>query len=307
MEVTAYSVRVKKKYSREGAVEILDNIDDAHDFFEIVSAYLEEKLDEHQNHEEENRTACLTGLETDQGQRSISGTIQVGKYGEVGKIVDAQDGTEVFKKRRRHSDTAEFSFHLRIPNDTDEAILVIAKSRRFGVKAAFMALLDGAFQEGLAQFRVTAKTFMNEETFEHYINEGHVKSIHFIQMGIMQDFADNYDTGHGEVNGTVEFIVKASRNQSLPLKNRLRRLVRRQTSVENFYEIADDFRTDKLKVDVLIGNRMKKVDFARGKSEPIYELEGLEYNRSGEPVHESVMQALSDFTDDLMQNLHGNS
>jgi hypothetical protein len=301
IKVTVYTVRVKKKHGRKN--EILDSLEDSGDFFQIVKDFLQANVNTHHDDQSAERTARIELVDVDEADRSIVGIIQVGAYGEAGHLVRAADGQLVFKKEREHADTSQFVFWLRITPERDEALLILGKSTRFGVKSAFVSLLKRSLQNLPKEFTLSANVFMQQETFEEFINEGDIQSIHFVRMGIMPNFEDNYDTGHGEVRGVSQLTFKVAKNGALPIKNKLRQLLHGAANIGDFYEL-DDFPVQNIKVDIRVGRKIRRVDFSRAIAEPIYELDEASEYDGDEARWNALRSAVKAFADEISEKLY---
>jgi hypothetical protein len=301
VRVTVYTIRIKKKHARRN--EVLDSLEDSGDFFELVRAFIVANLDTHHDDQNAERTARIVQVEVDDTGRSILGIIQVGAYGEAGELVRAADGHLVFKKEREHADTSQFVFLLQVPAERDEALLILGKSSRFGVKSAFVSLIKRSLDGLPNEFTLAANVFMRQEAFEEFINEGEVQSIHFVRMGIMPNFEDNYDTGHGEVSGISQLSFKVAKNGALPIKNKLRELIHGSAQLGDFYELTD-FPVNNIKVDIRVGRKIRRVDFSRAKAEPIYELDEAQEYDGSEANWSALRAAVQSFAAEISEKMY---
>jgi hypothetical protein len=301
VRVTVYTVRIKKKHARKQ--EVLDSLEDSGDFFQLVKNFIVANVNTHHDDQSAERTARIERVEVDDANRSIMGIIQVGSYGEPGDVVRATDGHLVFKKQREHADTSQFVFWLRVPPERDEALLILGKSSRFGVKRAFVSLIKRSLDGLPNEFTLSANVFMRQEAFEEFINEGEVQSIHFVRMGIMPNFEDNYDTGHGEVLGVSQLTFKVSKNGALPIKNKLKALVQGSAHIGDFYELPD-FPVDNIKVDIRVGRKIRRVDFSRAKAEPIYELDEAHEYDGDEANWSALRDAVQSFATEISEKMY---
>ena len=91
-----------------------------------------------------------------------------------------------------------------------------------------------------------------------YLLNGRLTKIRFIRYSLPSDLADAYDTGgHSEIEGTAEIVIRPSRGQSLPLKNRIRDALEGRREIREMVELTG-YEYDNVKVEIDVRGSKKR-------------------------------------------------
>lgn len=299
----AYHVRVKERYSRKH--ERLDSIGGSADFLDFVNEVLEACKAEHYNDTVAERIAMAQRIEVN--DRVIRGRILVGDYGQACNVINASDAETVFEKTINHADALPFYFRIEVPQQKDEALFLIEKSRKTSPTSAFRGLLQAQFAIRFPEHTLTIDPVLPESVFEAYLSKGKVQKISFIKMGLPSDIADLLETGHEEVLGKTELVVTAARNRSLPIKKSLFKSGNPRKAIQDLYELKD-LEYDNVKVDVRLGRNRRSVDLGRKYASPLYDLsEQVQKDADGISTYESISQAFEGLASDIKEGAYATS
>jgi hypothetical protein len=156
--------------------------------------------------------------------------------------------------------------------------------------------------------RCEIEPIMNRETFEKLVGGGEVQQIKFIRMSIPEDFADAYDKGKHETEGSMELVIKARRGRGLPMKNRLVDWMKSNASVRDQFQVPGlEFEYDTVKADLRIGKNKRTLDFGKRLSNPIIDLtDDVKFDRkSGHPTYPSLLEETAKLAEDQMFEIFG--
>jgi hypothetical protein len=298
-----YSVKVKKRYRRES--EVLSNLPGPHDLLTVFLQGMRGTLNAQNNDEEVERVACLKRLE--RSDRHLIGILEAGHYGEANDIVHAPTGRLTHAQNVDEAALLPSFFRLVIPEGMQTGLLILQRDNRVQSKGALLSVLKPILASVSDEFVLHVNPVMNRQTFERWVGEGQVQQLRFVRYSITEDFADEYDRGRDETEGTMELVVKARRGRTLPLKDKIISWFRSDAPVRDIFEIPglEEFAYDDVKVDLKIGNRTKRVDFGRKLTNPIIDLTDSIKWRSGRPTWESLVRATAELAEDEMLDVGG--
>jgi hypothetical protein len=281
---------------------MLDSVCDSFDFFHVLSIGMKHELQKHKNDQSNERLACLDKI-VDK-DRVIAGLFHAGHYGEGHNIVDSTNALVSYRKKTTDADMLPCFFRLDIPKERNEALLVLQSDVRVSAKAAFVSFIEPFAKHPECPLTLTVRPVMNKGVFMKLVREGKVQKLRFIKMGITSDFADSYDSGHGEVHGTMELIVKARRGGSLPFAGKINEWLSSRKQVRELYEVEGlDF--DTVKADVRVGKTTRTLDFSKKMTTPIFDLTSdVIFGNNGHPTFESLVEATRSLAEDHLSEMY---
>jgi len=175
-------------------------------------------------------------------------------------------------------------------------------------KQVFRALVTPVLHKFDQDLKCEIEPIMNRETFEKLVGDGQVQQIKFIRMSIPEDFAEAYDKGKHETEGSMEVIVKARRGRGLPMRKRLVDWMTSNGSVHDHFQVPGlDFDYDTVKADLRIGKNKRTLDFGKKLSTPIIDLtDNLKFElKSGHPTYASLLEETEKLAEDGMFDAFG--
>lgn len=295
-----YTVRVRQRYHRES--ETLNSICGEFDLYELLAKGLKKEVEKHKKDESTERLSCMKKV-TSQG-RSITGLINAGHYGEASDIVSSINAELSYEKKTTDAEMIPCFFRIDIPEDKDEALLILQRDNRVSCKSAFTSLVAPLVAAQNPNLTVAVTPLTSAQVFKQLVSEGEVQRLRFIKMGITDDFADSYDKGHKEVEGSMELIVKARRGFSLPFRAILGNWLSSKEMVKEIFEVpALDF--DTVKADVKIGRTVRTLDFGKKFSQPIVDLTAdVKFGSDGHPTYASLIAATEQLATDQLSEMY---
>jgi hypothetical protein len=303
IQVAAYHVRVKKRYSSH--FEMLDALGGNNDFLEFLETCFKKWRSAYDNDAGVSRVAKLEKFE--RVGRAVQGRIQVGDYGQACDVIDANEPQRVvFTKGVQHADILPFFFRCEVPENRDEALLLIEKSRRTSPKTAFVRHPHGAFKIKFPEHTLSINPVMPQEVFEKYLSDGGVQKIEFIRMGLPNDIADILESGHREAFKRVKtkLVITAGRKDTLPLKKSLLKKPDPRQAIADLYELKD-FEYQDIAVTVRIGKNTRKVDLGNRHALPLYNIsDEVKPGRDGIAPYDSMAKAFRKLADDIREGAY---
>jgi hypothetical protein len=295
-----YTVRVKQRYHSES--ETLSSICGEFDLMELLRSGLKKELENHKNDESAERMACMKKVNSQ--ERSITGLLNAGHYGEASDIISSINAALSYEKKTTDAEMIPCFFRIDIPEDKDEALLILQRDNRVSCKGAFTSLIAPLVAAKNPNLAVAITPLTSAQVFKQLVSEGEVQRLRFIRMGITDDFADSYDKGHKEVEGSMELVVKARRGFSLPFKSILGKWLSSKEMVNEIFEVpALDF--DTVKADVKIGRTVRTLDFGKKFSQPIVDLTAdVKFGSDGHPTYASLVAATQQLAADQLSEMY---
>lgn len=293
-----YSLRVKKRYHRES--QVLSNIDDQHDLLTVFQRGMRGNINAQSTDAQVERVACLKRLE--RSDRHLMGLLEAGHYGEANDIVDSTSGRLVHSQAVEEAVLLPCFFRLVIIEGRRRGLLILQRDNRVQSKGALLSVLKPILASIDVDLVLHVDPIMNYKTFEHWVGNGQVQQLRFVRHSITEDFADEYDRGRDQTEGTMEVVIKARRGRSLPFRDKILRWFNSTEPVRDIFEIPGltDFEYDDVKVDLKIGKRTKRVDFGKKLTNPIIDLTDSITWRQGRPTWDSLIRATQELADDEM-------
>ncbi|MFZ0038252.1 MAG: hypothetical protein WAK91_12560, partial [Candidatus Acidiferrales bacterium] len=140
--LAAYVVRVRNVATREN--EQLDAIAGSKDLFGTLFAYLDTTGKAPANDENGKQVLAIPNLQS--GNRRIYGIIETGHYGLESNLYDVRKREVVHKRTENEADMLPFFFLFEIPTGTDEAVLILQRIGKYGIRTLLSSLLKETFQ-----------------------------------------------------------------------------------------------------------------------------------------------------------------
>lgn len=299
-----YSVRIHEQYKR--TYETLSALRGEIDFLKLLYDDMKTIQDSQQNNESSEQLACLRKI--DRHDRHLTGLIEAGHYGETANIVHSKSGKVVHRQATDEASLLPFFFRLVVPSGRDQGLLILQRDNRVQAKQMFRSIVIPILQKFDENFRCEIEPIMNRETFEKLVGGGEVQQIKFIRMSIPEDFADAYDKGRHETEGSMELVIKARRGRGLPMRKRLIDWMKSDASVRDQFRVPGlEFEYDTVKADLRIGKSKRTLDFGKRLSNPIIDLtDEVKFDgKSGHPTYSSLLEETAKLADDQMFGMFG--
>jgi hypothetical protein len=105
-----------------------------------------------------------------------------------------------------------------IPEGAEDGLLILQRTSTFGIRKILHWILNITFQDKYPDWRLQFLPLVADSEIDKFI-KGKIQKINFIRKAIPADIADAYDTGHDEVRGTMELVIRANKGSTLPMHN----------------------------------------------------------------------------------------
>jgi hypothetical protein len=298
-----YSVKVRERYQRK--TEILSNLCQRYDFLDVLNEGMNNILHSQNTDKSAERVACLKRVEV--SGRHLIGLLEAGHYGESADIVNAQTRRVVHVQGTQEAALLPCFFRLVIPVGNERGLLILQRDNRVQSKGALMSVLNPILSSLSPDLACQVEPIMNRQTFERLVGNGQIQQLKFIRYSITQDFADEYDHGRDQTEGSMELTVKARRGKSLPMKDRIAGWMNSSGSISDMFEIPglEGFDFETVKADLRIGNRKQTVDFGKKLTNPVIDLSDKIMWQGGRPTWSSLVAATNDLAQDEMFDMEG--
>ena len=302
ISLAAYTIKVWNLDEKDA--EPVSDFADSNDllkFFQGLFAKLKVNPDDNKKVQQ---VVSVTELKTD--GRNLYGVIETGEYGVESNIWSTETNKVVHKKKASEAEMLPFYFLLYIPEGPDEAILLLQRSSTFGIRRVLQQLAGPAFEEGFEDYQLRFFPLVEPDEVAKYV-EGKVQSIRFIRFNIPSDLASSYDTGHEEVQGRVELVVRARRGKSLPINNRLRQFFAGKKELGQLIALKEtNFQYDNIKVKTKVGSGSRTIDLASPKHlRSYYDISAdVGLDKNGHPQFDSIHTLALDLLNRIKKKIY---
>jgi hypothetical protein len=165
--LATYTIRIENKHtSKEIGVSspylTLSNFDGKNsDFLEIIKNYFEELRTTPMK--DENQKIHLGVSELKVYDRLMTGTIDSGIYGLAGKLVDIDTNSVSYQKKITDADVFPFFFLLSVPKDRNEALLILGRIGKSGIRKNFGKAFGKYFSSMFPDFAISLNTLIPDQ------------------------------------------------------------------------------------------------------------------------------------------------
>jgi hypothetical protein len=308
--LSAYTIRIREK-GQSKSHEKLDSFDGNHDFLEELSRFLKKQKQVQEHDAEAQHLMLLEKLEED--ERTLSGVIRSGQYGQACEVVNAKKFDVVYHKKIDDADMLPFYFRFEVPADSDEGLFIVQRGSATGggVKTTLVRRLTGDFEKRYEEYKLDFGPLLPAEVVEGAAKHGTIQKVRFIHFGLPSDIAERYGSGHKEKFGSMELVIKARRNSSLPLKPELLKFFRsKDKKLGEFYELKDvNFDFQEVRVDVKVGRQKRSISLGDLSSSPLYDVSSdVEFStKDGSATYDSIHEAAGKLAEELKAGIYGNA
>lgn len=305
ISLAAYGVKVWNPNDRD--YENLSDFDgEGADVFSFIDGVLTGIKNQTLDQEELQQAFSVPKL--DKKGRTIYGTVETGQYGYESDFINVKTGKNVYKRKKEDAEMLPFYFYFELPEGTEEGILILQRTSNFGIRKVLHWVLNIAFEEKHPEYKLRFRPLVAQTEVDRFI-KGKIQKIHFIKKSIPADLADAYDKGHGEVRGTVELVMRASKKSVLPMNGLLSRIFKRKgENVGGVFELDDEeFAYDNVKAEVKLGRASRTINAAHpGRIRSYYDVtDVVELGPNGHPRYNSLQEQAEKLAAQLRTLLYG--
>jgi len=299
--LSTYTIRVwdstRRKYVKVNA------IDGQKDLLRVFLSYLHDRRQVPSHNT--NQLRLLKVSRFNRQGRQCSGTIETGEYGYESDLYDVDQGALSYRRSIADAELLPFHFHVSVPTNTDEALLILQRFGRQGVKGAFEKDFGEYVRSLFSNLRVDIKVLVPGDLLDSYLRRSRIVKVTFVRFGISSDIADNFDFGHEEDEGVVEYQLKAKRGGTFPVLERVQEVLRGRRRVQDFVELRD-FEYDDVKLEVDVGGRRRTIALSQPDHLGGYLdiTDDVEIGQDGHPTFESFCAQATTYASELMKCMY---
>jgi hypothetical protein len=300
-----YSLRVAAHFSR--SEEELDDFNDGADLLEFFRTTFAELKQEEWVDEKENKMLGVRQYSA-AGDRRLHGIIEYGEYGTESVIKDAVKRKAVFDKARTHADMQRFYFLVSLPKNRTKGILLLQKSGNVGIATQLKAVLTARLEAKFPEHRIRFRPLATQQIFNRCIERGDLREIRMIRFRLPKGIEDAYRSGHQEVKGVYELVIKIKNATGMPFAKKVKDFVAGKGNINELIELGDaQFVPENIKFELSVRGKRRTVSMHDPRDvEAVYDITDMvELHRDGYPRFESIDAQAADLLGDLERELYG--
>jgi hypothetical protein len=302
-----YSVRISALYSGE-EIDLNDFGDKSHDLLDFFrDSLIALKKTEWVDTEESK----MLGVKqySAHGERCLQGIIEYGDFGTESSIKDSVERTTVFAKARTHADMQRFYFLMSAPKNRNKGVIMLQKSGNIGVATQLKKLLQVGFEAQFPEYRLRIRPLSTQQIFNRYIDRGDLREIRLIRFRIPKGIEDAYKTGHEEIKGTCELVIKIKNGHGMPFARKVKGFFAKGgSSINEIIELGDaQFIPENIKFELSVKGKRRTVSMHDPRDvAAVYDVtDDVELHKDGYPKFESISGLAVDLLGDLEAELYG--
>ncbi|MDF5734538.1 MULTISPECIES: hypothetical protein [unclassified Nostoc] len=259
--LSAYTIRIEKKINKKSNDNHPPNYRqlncfNGHDDLLTVMSIFIQKLTINRKNDTYNIYMKASNIQEE--GRSISGLIESGIYGISSNLRDVDTDSITYKKKKSDAEVLPFYFLIYIPKDTNEGILLLQRTGKYGIRTHFGIFLDKYFSDKFPGFAVEINTLVQEEIIKRILYGGTIKKVRCVKYQAPIDRVDGLDEGHQEIPYNMEIVLSANK---IPFMGKIQNFFNSTSSVKSLIELRDfNFDYDTVKVDVDLDGSLRTFD-----------------------------------------------
>jgi len=301
--LSAYTVRVNKKGKKDDKPDYqkLSTFNEHDDFYDVMKAFLSKLT---VNPTNTTYKTYLKTIRVEPEGRSISGVIESGIYGLASNIRDVDTDSLTYKKRKNDADVLPFYFLIYIPEDTNEGILLLQRTGKYGIRSNLGTFLNAYFSKEHSRFSVEVNFLIQEELIKRILYGGIIKKLRCVKYQVSTDKVDGLDEGHEEIPFSMEVVLSANR---IPFMAKIQEFFEFKCNVKNLIEIRDfNFDYDTVKVEVDIDGRLQTFDLGDlDKARNHYDVSSqIVMDADERPTFQSMQQVAKNYLEELIEKTY---
>jgi hypothetical protein len=243
------------------------------------------------------------------GDRQFHGIIEYGEYGTESSIKDSVAGKTVFDKARTHADMHRFYFLLSLPTNRTKGVIVLQKSGNIGVATQLKRLLQTRFEQEFPNYRLRMSPLSTQQIFNRYVDRGDLREIRLIRFRLPKGIEDAYKSGHEEIKGTCELVIKIRNGRGMPFAKDVKKFFSKNAQrLDEIIELGDaQFEPENIKFELSVRGKRRTVSMHDPRDvAALYDVtDDVELHKDGYPKFESIAGIASDLLGDLENELYG--
>ncbi|MBW4485862.1 MAG: hypothetical protein KME14_25335 [Tildeniella torsiva UHER 1998/13D] len=209
-----------------------------------------------------------------------------------------------YKKQKSDADVLPFYFLAYMPKDTDEGVLILQRTGKYGIRSKLGIFLDKYFAENHKGFKVEINPLIQEEIIKKILYGGTIKKLRCVKYEAPSDRFDGLDEGHEETPYDMEIVLSASR---IPIMGKIKSLFETQSNIKSLIELRDfNFNYDTVKVEVEIDGSLRIFDLGDlNKARNYYDIsDQVKLDKDDNPTFESINKITLIYLKDIIKQMY---
>lgn len=305
--VSVYTIRIDKREGREGDKKQQPNyrklnaFDGYTDLYDVILTFLQGLKNNTKNN---THKIYMKAIRVEPSGRSISGVVESGIYGLSSNLRDVETDSITYKKRKNDADVLPFYFLFYLPKDTDEGILILQRTGKFGIRTNLGNFLGTYISKQHHGYLVEINALVQEELIKKILYGGIIKKLRCVKYHAPIDSIDGLDDGHTEVPFNMEVVLSANR---IPFMDRIQKFFDSNCNVKSLVEIRDfNFDYDTVKVEVEVNGSMRTFDLGYlQKARTYYDIsDQVSMDSDEQPIFQSIDQVSRKYLKEIIQEMY---
>ena len=305
--LSAYTIRVDKKRDRNDERKNqpdyckLSCFNGHDDLYNVMVVFLQNLT---VNSTNDTYKTYMKAIKVEPEGRSIGGVFESGIYGLSSNLRNVDTDSITYKKKKNDADLLPFYFLFYIPKDTNEGILLLQRTGKYGIRSNLGTFLDKYFSDKYRGFTLEINTLVQEEIIKKMLYNGTIKKLRCVKYQAPVDRFDGLDEGHEELSYSMEVVLSAHR---IPLRSKIKSLFDSKSSVKNLVELRDfNFDYDTVKVDVEIEGSIRTFDLGRlSKARTYYDIsDKVDLDTDEHPTFLSIKTIANIYLNEIIKQMY---
>lgn len=236
--------------------------------------------------------------------RSISGIVESRIYGITSDIRDVKTDKTNYRKQKDDADVLPFYFLFYLPKDTNEGLLILQRTGKFGIRSSFGSFLDKYFSKKYSGYCIEINTLIKDEVIKKLISRGTIKRLRCVKYHASSDSIDGLDEGHEETAFNMEFVLSAGK---IPFMQTVQHYFDSKSNIKNLIEIRDfKFDYDTVKIEVDTNGNTRTFDLGNlQRAKAYYDISDRVIMDSDEhPNFESINKIAEDYMTEIINQIY---
>jgi hypothetical protein len=300
-----YSIRIAEHHSRDE--EELDDFNEGNDLLDFFRDMLGELKKKEWVDEKEHKMLGVRQYSA-AGDRQLHGIFEYGEYGTESVIKDAVERKAVFDKARTHADMQRFYFLVSLPKNRTKGILILQKSGNVGIATQLKTVFANKLEIAFPEHRIRLRPLSTQQIFNRCIDRGDLREIRMIRFRLPKGIEDAYRTGHQEVKGLYELVIKIRNAKGMPFGRKVKDFLAGKGSLNELIELGDEqFAPENIKFELSVRGKRRTVSMHDPRDvEAVIDITDMvDSHRDGYPRFESIDAQAVDLLGDLEAELYG--
>jgi hypothetical protein len=306
--LASYTIRVKHEVTQSNVR--INDLRDGGDVFDTLRAYLTDLQHNSSNDAAGQRLLRVSRLNT--RNRILKGIIETGEYGFESDLYDVENETVSHRRKITEAEMLPFYFLISLPTDVNEGIIILQRFRQFGIRKVLLGHFGHYFHIQHPAYRVEFNPLTYENLLNEYLDNGDLKAVRLVRFEMPTDIATAFELqDHIEEEAYVELAVKARRNRTLRIKDKIREVLRggRNLEQDDWNKLIEipDFDYNVIKAELEINGKRKVIDLTNPyRLRSYYDITDDVETANGHPVFRSVDGLAADLLQKLEESLRRN-